>query len=174
MVEGVFAITLVARQLMPDFRGNFTSTLDVVVNDRIRNETNVTCFTLSSVASLLIFKQGSPLSPHVDFNIESHSIVNFTTCFTWQRQKSDLYYLINTSSGREYNETSTELCLRAEYNTPLQVSVVAVNCAGESEPMTTYITIPGCGPPSPPVNGIVGEWTSSRVGAQVTYSCDTH
>ena len=32
----------------------------------------------------------------------------------------------------------------------------------------------GCGPPSPPVNGSVGEWTSSRVGAQVTYSCDTH
>ena len=128
----------------------------------------------------------------MDFNIESHSVVNFTTCLTWQRQKSDLYYLINTSSGIEYNETSTELCLRAEYNTPLQVSVVAVNCAGESEPMTTDITIrmamiysstnikiefsssAGCGPPSPPVNGSVGEWTSSRVGAQVTYSCDTH
>ena len=31
----------------------------------------------------------------------------------------------------------------------------------------------GCGPPSPPVNGSVGEWTSSRVGAQVNYSCDT-
>ena len=31
----------------------------------------------------------------------------------------------------------------------------------------------GCGPPSPPVNGSVDEWTSSRVGAQVTYSCDT-
>ena len=24
------------------------------------------------------------------------------------------------------------------------------------------------------MNGSVGEWTSSRVGAQVTYSCDTH
>ncbi|CAI8005198.1 hypothetical protein GBAR_LOCUS4093, partial [Geodia barretti] len=36
------------------------------------------------------------------------------------------------------------------------------------------ITIPGCGPPSSPVNGSVGELTSSRVGAQVTYSCDTH
>ncbi|CAI8021297.1 hypothetical protein GBAR_LOCUS12645 [Geodia barretti] len=59
MVEGVFAITLVSRELMMgDFRGNYTSTLDVVVNDRIQNETNVTCYTLSSVASLLIFKQG--------------------------------------------------------------------------------------------------------------------
>ena len=57
-VEGVFTITVVARQLMPDNRGNYTSTLDAVVNDRIRNETNVTCYTITSVASLLIFKQG--------------------------------------------------------------------------------------------------------------------
>ena len=31
----------------------------------------------------------------------------------------------------------------------------------------------GCSPPSPPVSGRVSEFTSSRVGAQVTYSCDT-
>ena len=31
----------------------------------------------------------------------------------------------------------------------------------------------GCDPPSPPVNGSVGEWTSSSVGSQVNYSCDT-
>ena len=31
----------------------------------------------------------------------------------------------------------------------------------------------GCSPPSPTVNGSVSEFTSSRVGAQVTYSCDT-
>ena len=40
-----------------------------------------------------------------------------------------------------YNETSTEICLIAEYNTPLQVSVVTVNCAGRSEPMTINISI---------------------------------
>ncbi|CAI8005204.1 hypothetical protein GBAR_LOCUS4094, partial [Geodia barretti] len=61
-------------------------------------------------------------------DIVSDSIEEFTICLTWQRQKSDLYYLINTSSGMGYNQTSTELCLTAEYNTPLQVSVVAVNC----------------------------------------------
>ena len=59
VVEDVFTITLVARELMMgDNRGNYTSTLDVVVNDRIQNGINVTCFTLSSMASLLIFKQG--------------------------------------------------------------------------------------------------------------------
>ena len=41
-VEGVFTITLVARELRSDFRGNYTSTLDVVVNDRIGNGTTVT------------------------------------------------------------------------------------------------------------------------------------
>ena len=58
VVDDVFTITLVARELMmDDFRGNYTSTLDVVVNDVIHNGTNVTCFT-PNVASLLIFKQG--------------------------------------------------------------------------------------------------------------------
>ena len=58
VVEDVFTITLVARELMNNFRGNYTSTLDVVVNDLIQNGTNVTCST-PNVASLLIFKQGS-------------------------------------------------------------------------------------------------------------------
>ena len=31
----------------------------------------------------------------------------------------------------------------------------------------------GCSPPTPPVNGSVSGFTSSRVGAQVTYHCDT-
>ena len=58
VVDDVFTVTLVARELMmDDFHGNYTSTLDVVVNDVIHNETNVTCKT-SNIASLLIFKQG--------------------------------------------------------------------------------------------------------------------
>ena len=56
-VQDVFTITLVARELMADFRGNYTSTLTVVVIDMIQNGTNVTCFT-PNVASILIFKQG--------------------------------------------------------------------------------------------------------------------
>ena len=46
VVEDVFTITLVAREVMMNAScGNYTSTLDVVVNDRIQNRTNVTCFT---------------------------------------------------------------------------------------------------------------------------------
>ena len=69
-VEDVFTITLVAIELMMGgFLGNYTSTLDVVVNDRIRNETNVTCFTPFSMASLLIFKQGLFLSGAINFEV---------------------------------------------------------------------------------------------------------
>ena len=58
VVENVFIITLVARELViNDVKGNYTSTLDVVVNDVIHNGTIVTCKT-PKVASLLIFKQG--------------------------------------------------------------------------------------------------------------------
>ena len=32
---------------------------------------------------------------------------------------------------------------------------------------------PGCSPPTPTVNGNVSGLTSSKVGAQVTYHCDT-
>ena len=74
---------------------------------------------------------GLPFPPDVkqQFNVNVENL-----CLTWQRQKSDLHYLINTSSGMEYNETSTELCLEVVNETALQVSVVAVNCAGRSEP----------------------------------------
>ena len=59
IVEDVFTVTLVARDLMMDgIHGNYTSTLDVVVNDVIHNGTNVTCKT-PNVASLLIFRQGT-------------------------------------------------------------------------------------------------------------------
>ena len=60
VVDDVFTITLVARELMmDDFTGNFTSTLDMVVNDMIHNGTNVTCKTSNNIASLLIFKLGN-------------------------------------------------------------------------------------------------------------------
>ena len=36
-----------------------------------------------------------------------------------------------------------------------------------------YPSLAGCSPPTPPVNGSVSGFTSSRVGAQVTYHCDT-
>ena len=62
IVDDVFTVTLVARELMMgdnNFTGNYTSTLDVVVNDVIHNGTNVTCKTSNDKASLLIFKLGN-------------------------------------------------------------------------------------------------------------------
>ena len=44
---------------------------------------------------------GLPLHPNVENDIITDSIENFTVCLTWQRQDSDLYYLINTISEEE-------------------------------------------------------------------------
>ena len=165
VVDDVFTVTLVTRErIMDDFRSNYSSTLDVVVNDVIHNGTNVTCKSLN-VASVLIFKQGifwllpyfkqlaaifnfnvshtgPPPPPDVKFTITGYAVENFTTCLTWQSHKSDMYYLINTTRFNwRYNQTSTEICLIAEYNSPLQVSVVTVNCAGKSQPVTFNIGI---------------------------------
>ena len=90
---------------------------------------------------LYIWYAGLPFPPDAKQKLNENGDSVENLCLTWQRQKSDLYYLINTSSGMEYNETSTELCLTAEYNTPLQVSVVAVNCAGRSEPAIANISM---------------------------------
>ena len=89
-----------------------------------------------------MYRAGPPLPPDVEFNITSFSVENFTMCLTWQSQKSDIYYLINTSrADMKYNMTSIEICVTTEYNNPLQISVVAVNCAGKSEPKTIDINI---------------------------------
>ena len=90
---------------------------------------------------MYIWYAGLPFPPDAKqkFNENGDSVENL--CLTWQRQKSDLYYLINTSSGMEYNETSTELCLDVANETALQVSVVAVNCAGRSEPAIANISM---------------------------------
>ena len=58
VVDDVFTVTLVARELMDNFTGNYTSTLDVVVKDVMHNGTNVTCKISDNMASLLIFKLG--------------------------------------------------------------------------------------------------------------------
>ena len=41
------------------------------------------------------------------------------------------------------------------------------------DPVNYLFLSAGCSPPIPPVNGSVNGFTSSRVGAQVTYHCDT-
>ena len=122
--------------------------------------------------------------------------MEYVIALSWEYQKVDYYILsFNTSTENTVNITMTSYMLRAEYNVIIKVSNKAINCAGTSEVASATASVGmkfslsrnfsislcflilssvGCGPPSPPVNGSVGEWTSSRVGAQVTYSCDTH
>jgi hypothetical protein len=98
-----------------------------------------------------------------------------------------LIRIVNNSSSIDTNATT--LLLEGHYNIPSEIILMAINCAGSSEQVTLVVEegrhvhmawivfgIPpsaGCSPPTPPVNGSVSGFTSSRVGAQVTYHCDT-
>ena len=119
---------------------------------------------------------------------------NFSITISWEESGGvvDEYRIqTNTTTQSNISTTTTTVVLEGEYNVPLEIRVSAINCAGSSAEVTEQVIVgmyyiacevwfsfslspsAGCGPPSPPVNGSVGEWTSSRVGAQVTYSCDT-
>ena len=135
---------------------------------------------------------GPPLPPsNVRVQTTDFQTEKFTILLSWDGQEAD-NYTVNIISYSVLTTTVPSLHFEAEYNIPILITLRAVNCAGESEQVTVNvsvgkcivtcsnhclftITLPsaGCSPPSPPVNGRVSEFTSSRVGAQVTYSCDT-
>ena len=155
-VEDVFTITLVDRELpMGEIFGNYTSTLSVVVNDMIQNGTNVTCYT-PNVASFLIIKQGNlpiavymigivtylglPLRPMVNIVMADYYREHFTFVLSWESQISDLYYLVNATGMDLINTTSNTQQFNRVYNTPLEVTVETVNCAGSSKQATIDIS----------------------------------
>ena len=97
--------------------------------------------------------------------------------------------VFNTSKETIVFTNNTQVSLEVDYKRVLIYTISAFNCYGHSEDVadeifigTKSVFVPlcltrilsvGCAPPSPPVNGSVSEFTSARVGAQVTYSCDT-
>ena len=93
VVKDVFTITLEAKRLRSDFRGNYTSTLDVVVNDTIGNGTTVTCFTPSTMASLIIVKQSKNTLTIVKYaSILPLSFVIALSCRSPSASQSEGYY----------------------------------------------------------------------------------
>ena len=133
-----------------------------------------------------------------DFQTEKFSIL-----LSWEGQETgsgavDTYIISINTTTQPIHTNITSIVVDGEYNKPIHISVSAVNCAGTSgevmtevyegvctESYTTLLlhppTLPfsspslsaGCSPPQAPVNGSVSGFTSSRVGAQVTYHCDT-
>ena len=122
---------------------------------------------------------------------------NFSIIISWDEEEEESgevveeYRILTNTTDHFISTNTTTVVLEGEYNIPLQITLSAVNCAGSSAEITEQLIIgmcvticivmiwcfslspsAGCAPPSPPVNGSVGEWSSSRVGAQVSYSCD--
>ena len=61
VVEDTFTMTVesIENVTASGDQGDLTSTLNMVVNDRIPNRTNVTCKTPSKIASLIILRKGA-------------------------------------------------------------------------------------------------------------------
>ena len=127
---------------------------------------------------------------------EGYQCYNFFIIISWELGEDEVvdeYRILTNTTTQSMTTNTTTVVLEGKYNIPLEIRVSAINCAGTSTDVTEEVFVgklsflseeincflspspsAGCGPPSLPVNGSVGEWTSSRVGAQVTYSCDTH
>ena len=84
---------------------------------------------------------GPSVPPIMTVTTTNYSINNFTTIISWEGQDSSLYYMLNTRTIDSINTTSNMYIIIGEYNAHIQVTVVAVNCAGKSEPVTTNISI---------------------------------
>ena len=123
-----------------------------------------------------------------DFTTEDFSIL-----ISWRSQGTVDNYTVSTNTTIPPITTNmTTVALEGQYNTRIEFTLAANDCGGTSDDVTgviyegIYIVCiqltnidtnfslsAGCSPPTPPVYGSVGEFISSRVGAQVTYPCDT-
>ena len=130
--------------------------------------------------------------------VNSVSQNNFTVAVQWESPASDGGVGIDsyTLTGAGIIVPLTVLSrsnepLMATLTLSYMVSITASNCAGESTATVVtihegimqailsvvidYFTCPssvGCGPPTPPPRGSLGDLTSSQEGAVVTFQCN--
>ena len=80
VIEDVFTITLVEVETVNIMNGaaNLTSTLNVVIGDVIDDVTNVTCKTVTGVASLMILKKGGCVLHPYMYITQMHYIKRFS------------------------------------------------------------------------------------------------
>ena len=83
---------------------------------------------------------GLPLRPMVNIVMADYYREQFTFVLSWKSQISHLYYLVNATGMDLINATSNTQQFNGEYNTPLEVTVETVNCAGSSKQATFDIS----------------------------------
>ncbi|CAI8022070.1 hypothetical protein GBAR_LOCUS12988 [Geodia barretti] len=176
VINDVFNISLVSVDNKRGPIADITSRLSIRV-DGINNGTNVSCITVSKTESRIILKQVPPAPSSFVTNVTDFLLLSASVIVSWKipdHTHVDGYKIeFNTSKETVVFTNKTQVSLEIDYKRVLIYTISAFNCYGKSEDVADEIFIAGCAPPSPPVNGSVGEFISSRVGAQVTYSCDT-
>jgi hypothetical protein len=176
VINDVFNISLVSVDNQRGPIADITSRLSIRV-DGINNGTNVSCITVSRTESRIILKQAPPAPSSFVTNVTDYLPLSVSVIVSWimpDHTHVDGYKIVfNTSKETIVFTNNTQVSLEVDYKRVLIYTISAFNCYGHSEDVADEIFIVGCAPPSPPVNGSVSEFTSARVGAQVTYSCDT-
>ena len=85
---------------------------------------------------------GPPSPPsHVTFTMYDFQTKHYSVILTWEGQNADHYSISVNTSTHTVNTSMTSLVLEGQYNIPLQVTLIAINCAGNSDEVTEDINI---------------------------------
>ena len=71
-----------------------------------------------------------------DYQTKYYSVI-----LSWEGQNADHYSISVNTSTHTVNTSMTSLVLEGQYNIPLQVTLIAINCAGNSDEVTEDINI---------------------------------
>ena len=163
--EGPYILTLVEVDKDDgDFLANFTSTLEVMVDDII-NGTNISCvifrnqkhlviyitskcavrFLFYSTVLIFLFFVGAPSSlSNVMVNTYFYQTDNFIVIISWESGEDkvvDEYRILTNTTTQSITTNTTTVVLEGKYNIPLEIRVSAINCADTSAEVTEEIFV---------------------------------
>ena len=161
--RGPYTLTLVAVDNVSGTIADFTSTLEVMVDD-IEDGTTIRCDVFTVQDQLTISKSNTfycvialnepilsadPPSPPSNVMVVEgdYETGNFSMTIFWEEFGGvvDEYRIqTNTTTQSTISTTTTTVVLEGEYNVPLEIRVSAINCAGSSAEVTEQVIVGMC------------------------------
>ncbi|XP_064403737.1 uncharacterized protein LOC135349168 [Halichondria panicea] len=164
---------------------NNTLTSTLTRTAKIENEITVSCgvtmpplTTIGSSTIQLIDPPGSPST--IRHSIASSLAYEVNVTVGWDPPtetggRDDLTYTVTVSPPAQLSAnvlTSASVTVTAQYNVDYTVSVVAINCAGNSTTTEYNFRIGNCPVLTDPMNGAFGPVSSRLPGSTVNIQCD--